>query len=60
MKYIKVDRDKYLDYMADYPEALYSETVGITEPRYIRWTNADGKLAAYYSLRNHRYYIVSE
>lgn len=60
MKYIKVDKDRYLDYVADYPEVLYSETAGVTEPRYVRWTNINGKLAAYCSLRHHRYYIMSE
>ena len=60
MRYVKVDRDKYLDYVADYPESLYSDVVGVTGPRYIRWADINGKLAAYCSLRHHRYYTMSE
>lgn len=60
MKYIRVDKDKYLDHIADYPESLYSDVVGIIGPQYVRWVDIDGKLAAYYSLKHHRYYVMSE
>ena len=60
MKYIRVEKNKYLDHIADYPESLYSDVVGVTGPQYMRWTDINGKLAAYCSLRYHRYYIMSE
>ena len=56
MKSIEVNKDEYLDHIGYYPKSLYHDVAG----EYSRWPDVNGKLAAYYSLRNHRYYIVSE